>query len=420
MRFIADFHLHSRYSRATSPEMVPEGMAKWAARKGIALLGTGDFTHPVYLAELKSKLLPSQGGLLRLKTGKEDVAFILTVEVSNIFSQAGRTRKIHTLIFVPDFQVAEKLNSRLAPRGKLQADGRPTFTFPVRELVKIVLDISTDCLVVPAHAWTPWFSLFGSNSGFDSLQECFGELSRYIYALETGLSSDPMMNWRLSALDKICLLSNSDAHSLRHIGREANLFDCRLDYGQIIQAIKTRDREKFICTLEFFPQEGKYHYDGHRNCGVVFSPEQSLGNGDICPVCGRRLTLGVMHRVRELADRPEGFVPDDAIPARHLVPLEEIIAEDLGLGVGTKGVQSEYDRMLQALGPEFEILLEAKEEELAQAARPEVVKAILRVRQGRVEVVPGYDGVYGKIRTLGKGQEAGGNGQKAGQISLFS
>jgi uncharacterized protein (TIGR00375 family) len=420
MRFIADFHVHSRHSRATSPEMVPEGMAKWAARKGIRLLGTGDFTHPVYFAELKSKLEPGDGGLLRFKKSKKDVAFILTVEVSNIFSQGGRTRKVHTLIFAPDFEAAEKINSQLAPRGKLQADGRPTFTFPVKELVKLVLDISPDCLIVPAHAWTPWFSLFGSSSGFDSLEECFGELSRYIFAIETGLSSDPMMNRRLSALDRICLISNSDAHSPRNIGREANLFDCPLDYNEIIQAIKMRDKGKFISTLEFFPQEGKYHYDGHRNCNLVFSPEQSRANGDICPVCGRPLTLGVMHRVMDLADRPAGFVADDAIPARHLVPLEEIIAEVLGMGVASKGVQSEYDRMIQALGPELNILLEVKEDELVQAARPELLQAILNVRKDRVQVIPGYDGVYGKIKTLGKVPETGDRGQNEGQMSLFS
>lgn len=413
MRIIADLHIHSRYSRATSKEMEVETLAKWAGFKGIDILGTGDFTHPAYFSQLKEKLEPVEGGLFRLKGGNNSVRFMITGEVSNIFSQGGRVRKIHTLIFVPSFAVAEKINLRLAKFGKLASDGRPVFGFPVKELVKIVTDVSQECLLVPAHAWTPWFSIFGAASGFDSIEECFQEESGHIFALETGLSSDPQMNWRLSALDKICLLSNSDAHSPSRIGREANVFDLPLDYAMILNAIRNRDKKNFLYTLEFFPEEGKYHYDGHRNCGVLSSPAESRKNKNLCPVCGRSLTLGVMHRVESLADRKEGFIPGGAIPAKHLVPLEEIIAEVLGQAVGTKAVQAEYYRLISVLGPEFKILLDVPLEELARAASSQICEAIARVRQGKVNIVPGYDGVYGKVTILGK------RPQEEKQFSLF-
>ncbi len=307
MRFIADFHLHSKYSRATSRDMRVEVLAQWAAIKGIGLLGTGDFTHPTYFAELKATLEPAGNGLFLLKEGEKNVHFILTAEVSNVFNQGGRLRKIHTLIFAPGFKVVERINCQLGRLGKLGSDGRPTFGFPVKELVKIILDISPECLIVPAHAWTPWFSLFGANSGFDSIEECFGEQTQYIQAIETGLSSDPEMNWRISALDRISLLSNSDAHSPDRIGREANVFNCELDYQEIMETIKRRDKEKFLFTIEFFPEEGKYHYDGHRRCTILFSPQQTRENNSICPVCGRRITVGVINRVETLADRPAGY-----------------------------------------------------------------------------------------------------------------
>ncbi|MFH1625283.1 MAG: endonuclease Q family protein [Pseudomonadota bacterium] len=405
MRFIADFHVHSRYSRATSKDMEVETLGKWAEIKGITLLGTGDFTHPLYFSELRAKLQPSDGGLLTLKSGNETVRFILTTEVSNIFSHAGKLRKIHTLIFAPTLEVVEKINGTLGRRGKLSSDGRPIFGFHVKDLVKLILDTSEECFLVPAHAWTPWFSVFGANSGFDSLEECFGDQTQYIHAIETGLSSDPQMNWRLSALDRISLISNSDAHSPNKIGREANVFDCDLNYNQIIKCIREKDRSKLLFTIEFFPEEGKYHFDGHRKCGILFSPSESKRNGNVCPVCKRGLTIGVMNRVETLADRPEGFVPEGAIPAKHLVPLQEIIAEALDCGVDTAAVKREYEKMITNGGSEFNILLNLSREELATFVPPKILRGILGIREGRLEIIPGHDGVYGKIRILEDARE---------------
>ena len=397
MRFIADFHIHSKYSRATSKDMEVETLARWAKRKGISLLGTGDFTHPTYFAELRSKLVPTGNGLFELKNGEKDVRFILTTELCNIYTQDGKVRRIHNLIFIPSLEVADKLRSKLGNLGKLSSDGRPIFKFTARELVKMIIDISDECLVIPAHAWTPWFSIFGANSGFDSIEECFGEFSSHIHAIETGLSSDPEMNWRLSRLDSITLLSNSDAHSPNRLGREANAFDCALDYQEIVEAIRKKDRKKILYTVEFFPEEGKYHYDGHRNCGVVFSPSETKSHHYLCPKCQKKLTIGVMHRVEELADRPVGFMPRNAIPSIHTLPLEEIIAEAVGTRVGTKGVESEYDRLIERGGSEFRILLEATPDELASYASPKILEGIIRNRQGKVLIVPGHDGTYGKI-----------------------
>ena len=397
MRFIADFHIHSKFSRATSREMEVEILAHWAKKKGVALLGTGDFTHPTYFAELRSKLEPLGNGLLKLRKGDQTVRYILTTEVSNIYTQNGKVRRIHNLIFAPGFEVAEAIRSKLGNLGKLSSDGRPIFSFTAKELVKMILDISSDCLIIPAHVWTPWFSIFGANSGFDSIEECFGELSRHIHAIETGLSSDPEMNWRLSALDPITLLSNSDAHSPNRLGREANAFDCALDYREITETIRTKDGKKLLFTIEFFPEEGKYHYDGHRQCGVIFSPQQTKANQFLCPNCHKKLTVGVMHRVEELADRPEGFIPKNAIPSIHLIPLEEIIAEALNVRVGTKAVETEYERLVERGGSEFWILLDATPHELASFVPPKILDGIVRMRQGEVSIIPGHDGVYGKI-----------------------
>lgn len=397
-KFIADFHIHSKYSRATSGAMEVESLAQWARWKGIDVLATADFTHPAYFAELKAKLRPLGNGLFVLKDSDEKVKFILTTEVSNIFTQGGRGRRIHTLIFAPSFEVVERINTRLEGYGKLEADGRPTFGFPVKELPKMILSISEECLLVPAHAWTPWYSIFGANSGFDSIAECFGEQAQHIYAIETGLSSDPEMNWRLSALDNITLISNSDAHSPSRLGREANVFDCTLDYQEIINVIKEKNRKKFLHTIEFFPQEGKYHYDGHRNCEVLLSPEETRKCKGFCPVCGRALTVGVMNRVEALADRPAGFVPSNAIPSVHLVPLQEIIAEALGVGVQSAAVQNEYRRLVQRGGSELRILLDLPHDELATFVPPKILTGILKVRKGELKIVPGYDGVYGEIK----------------------
>ncbi len=416
MRFIADFHIHSKFSRATSKEMEVETLARWARKKGIALLGTGDFTHPTYFAELRSKLEPSGNGLFKLKKGEQGVQYILTAEVSNIYTQNGKGRRIHTLIFAPSFEVVEAICSKLGSLGKLSSDGRPIFGFTAKELAKMIWDISVDCLIIPAHAWTPWFSIFGANSGFDSIEECFGELSPHIHALETGLSSDPEMNWRLSALDSLTLLSNSDAHSPSRLGREANVFDGELDYREIVETIRKKDRKKLLFTIEFFPEEGKYHYDGHRECGVIFSPSQTRATQSLCPKCHRKLTIGVMHRVEELADRQEGFVPRNAIPSIHLIPLEEIIAEALDVGVGTKAVETEYERLIERGGSEFGILLDATPDELASFVPPHVLDGIVRMRQGKVTIVPGHDGVYGKINLFPERKE--GEASKE-QLKLF-
>lgn len=414
MRFIADFHIHSRYSRATSGDMEVETIGKWAEIKGVGLMGTGDFTHPLYLAELKAKLEPAEGGLFRLKR-PSPVRFILTAEVSNIFQQRGKLRKVHTLIFAPSFAVVDKINTNLGRLGKLSSDGRPTLTAPVKEVVKLVLDSSPDCLVIPAHAWTPWFSLFGANSGFDSIEECFQEESRHISAIETGLSSNPSMNWRLSILDPISLVSNSDAHSPPKIGREANVFQCNMDYWEITDAIKNKDRNKFIFTIEFFPEEGKYHYDGHRNCGLVFSPQETRRRKGLCPSCKRRLTIGVMHRVENLADRPEGYVPQGAIPAQHLVPLEEIIAEALNQSVNTKAVREEYLKAVHTLGNEFFVLMDAPKEDLFRYLPARVAEGIIRVRERRLRIKPGYDGVYGQVSIFDEGDK----GKASAQMELF-
>jgi len=396
--FIADLHIHSKYSRATSKDMEVLNLYKWAKMKGIRVLGTGDFTHPHYLNDLKTNLEPLGNGLFKIRGEKEDVCFLLTTEVSNIFSVRGKGRKVHTLIFAPSFEVVEKINTRLSHYGDLSIDGRPTFSFHTKELVKMILDTSEDCLIVPAHAWTPWFSLFGANSGFDSIEECFEEESKYIYAIETGLSSDPSMNWRLSALDNLTLISNSDSHSPSKIGREANIFQCNLDYYEIINTIKNKDRNRLIATIEFYPAEGKYHFDGHRKCNVLLSPQETKKHNYICPVCGRRLTVGVMHRIEDLADRPSGYRPMGAIPGIHLVPLEQIISEALGVQTTTKAVREGYKHLISTGGSEFNILLQLGIEELSKFVPPRILEGIIRVREGKLFIKPGFDGVYGEIR----------------------
>ncbi|MBI2167307.1 MAG: DNA helicase UvrD [Candidatus Omnitrophica bacterium] len=400
MKIIADFHIHSKYSRATSRQMEVETVALWAEKKGIDLLGTGDFTHPQYFAELQGALAPLGNGFFKLKSRPSPVHFILTVEVSNIFSVKGAVKRIHTIIFAPSFETAQKINSQLSRLGKLGSDGRPIFGFHVKDIVKIALDASADCLIVPAHAWTPWFSVFGSNSGFDSIEECFEEQAKNIFAIETGLSSDPAMNWRLSGLDRITLLSNSDSHSPSRIGREANVFDCEMDYFEIVRAIREKDRKKILHTIEFFPEEGKYHYDGHRVCDLVLPPRESKKLNKVCPRCGKKLTIGVLHRVEDLADRPEGFRPEDPVPFKNMIPLDEILADALGQNVGTKAVDQAYETMVKQIGPELSILFDRSREELAAVSGERVVDGILRVREGRVEIKPGYDGVYGKIKVF--------------------
>jgi uncharacterized protein (TIGR00375 family) len=398
MKFIADFHVHSAFSRATSRDMHLKTMAHWARLKGIQVLGTGDFTHPNFFEEIKNDLEETGRGLLALKSGDSSIQFILTAETSHIYSQAGKGRRVHMMIFAPHLKAAEKINLRLERVGNIRSDGRPIFGFSAKDLVKMILDIEPECLLVPAHAWTPWFSVFGSHSGFDSLEECFEEETPTISAIETGLSSDPAMNWRWSALDRICLISNSDAHSPAKIGREANIFNCELSYPAMIQAIKDKDPHRFMATIEFFPEEGKYHFDGHRSCGISYSPAQTKEKNYLCPVCGKPLVVGVMHRVDALADRPEGFTPHGVIPAFHQVPLEEILAEVFETGVQSKRIRKEYLRLIERGGSEFQILMDLSEEELRSFMEDRLVEGIMRVRRGSVQASPGYDGVYGRIK----------------------
>jgi uncharacterized protein (TIGR00375 family) len=400
MKIIADFHVHSGYSRATSKEMNVARMALWAKKKGINLLGTGDFTHPIHFANLKSSLHSAGNGLFTTKR-EPSVFFILTTEISCIYSYKGRVRKTHSIIMAPSIVVVDKINNILRKLGNISSDGRPILGMSAKDLLKIVLDVSEDCLFVPAHVWTPWFSLFGSKSGFDSLEECFDEYSRYIYAVETGLSSDPEMNWRLSALDNITLISNSDAHSPNKLGREGNVFDCKIDYHDIIDVIKKKDAARFLHTIEFFPEEGKYHYDGHRACNVLFSPEETKQHKGICPVCKKALTVGVMNRVDELADRENGFVPDNVIPSRHVVPLEEIIASAFNVGVNSLRVKREYERLVE-IHTEYTILLDLTQSELYKIADTRIAEGVLRVRAGDISITPGYDGEFGRISLFSK------------------
>jgi len=421
MRLIADLHIHSKYSRATSPKMNLVELAGWARIKGIDIVSTGDFTHPAHFAAMEELLEPAEEGLFMLKgesSKLRPVRFMLTTEVSNIYKQGERTRKIHNLIFAPSLDTAKSINATLASIGNIRSDGRPIFGFSSQDLIKIVLDASSEAMLVPAHAWTPWFSIFGSRSGFDSIEECFGEYAPHIHAIETGLSSNPAMNWRISALDKITLISNSDAHSPSKLGREANVFDCQRSYTEITDIIKKKDREKFLFTIEFFPEEGKYHADGHRNCGVLFGPDETIKAGGLCPVCGKALTVGVLSRVEELADRPMGFVPENAIPAKHIIPLVEILSEAMGFGVASKRVQHEYNRVITDGGDEFFILLDMSEADLTALAGERVAGAIMKMRSGDVNITPGFDGEFGKINILGKREKIRPTGPA--QTNLFS
>lgn len=394
MEFIADLHIHSKYSRATSRDMDIKHLAQWAKLKGITLMGTGDFTHHLWLEELKHTLEDCGNGLFK----HAGVYFMLTAEVSSIYSKGPRGYRIHNLIFAPSFEAVDKINQALLSRGaNLSSDGRPIIGLPAAELARIVFEIDENCMLVPGHIWTPWFSLFGSMSGFDKIEDCFEEQTPKIFALETGLSSDPAMNWRLSALDRFSLISNSDAHSPQKIGREANVFNCELDYATIRQVLKSKDKDKFLYTIEFFPEEGKYHFDGHRLCGVRWSPQETAQHNGKCPKCGRSVTVGVVNRVEKLADRPEGFRPANAIPFKNLIPLDEIIASAKGLGKGSVTVDREYQLYLSRFGTEFEILLRASKEELMKVLSPKVVEGVLLARQGKVNIKPGYDGEYGTV-----------------------
>ena len=412
--------IHSKYSRAVSKEMVLENLDKWARIKGINVLGTGDLTHPLWLKEIKEKLEPSEPGLFKLKKehkldsfGRldQDVEprFMLTGEISCIYSKGGKVRRVHHLYLVPDIAAAEKINAKLSFIGNLKSDGRPILGLDSKKFLEICLEASPDVMVIPAHAWTPWFSIFGSKSGFDSIEECFDDLSGHIHAIETGLSSDPAMNWRLSKLDGVALVSNSDSHSPTRIGREANVFDTEIDYFKIVEAIKSRDPEKFLYTIEFFPEEGKYHYDGHRACKISFTPQQTKNANFLCPQCKRPLTVGVLARVDELADRAEGFRPANPIPYKNVIPLDQVISDSLGMGLtGNTGwpkrIWQEYEKLIKGLGNEFAVLVDSARDELSSATLPEIAEGIMKVRSGQVKIEPGYDGEYGRISIFGAGE----------------
>jgi uncharacterized protein (TIGR00375 family) len=399
MEFIADFHIHSKYSRATSRDMDVKHLAQWAKLKGITLMGTGDFTHHLWLEELKHTLEDCGNGLFKYA----DVYFMLTAEISSIYSKGGKGYRIHNLIFAPSFSAVDKINHALFSRGaNLSSDGRPIIGLPAAELARMVFDIDENCMVVPGHIWTPWFSLFGSMSGFDKIEDCFEEQTPKIFALETGLSSDPAMNWRLSALDRFTLISNSDSHSPQKIGREANVFNCELGYSTIRQVLKNKDQSKFLYTIEFFPEEGKYHFDGHRLCGIRWSPQETKQHNGKCPKCGKPVTVGVANRIEKLADRPEGFKPQNAIPFKNLIPLDEIIASAKGVGKASVNVERDYQLYLNKFGTEFEILLKASKEELLKALPPKVAEGVLLARLGKVNIKPGYDGEYGTVSVFGE------------------
>jgi len=399
MPFIADLHIHSRYSRATSPDMMIPQLSRFAELKGIQLLATGDFTHPEWLETLKKDLKPLGNGLFQ----HGETYFILSAEVNNAGYIREEFHQTHNVLYVPSFEAAEKVNGFLARYGTLPSDGRPTLKLDTREMLKGILPLVPDLMFVPAHIWTPWFSLYGSRSGFDSLDEAFGDLKKEITALETGLSSDPPMNWRLSELDPYTLISNSDAHSPSRLGREANVFECEMSYAEIRDTLKTKDRSRLLFTIEFFPEEGKYHYDGHRACQIRFTPRQALAGNELCPVCGRKLTIGVLHRIESLADRKEGFVPPNAIPYKNLVPLEEIIAQAIKAGRDTAGVRSRYSGLVRALGGEFNVLMNVPIKDIEEHSDERIAAGVANMREGRVLALAGYDGVFGTINVYATG-----------------
>lgn len=403
MKFIADFHVHSKYSRATGAQADIPHIAEWAEKKGVKVMATGDFTHPQWFKGLKESLAPAESGLFRYK--ETETRFILSGEISCIYSKKGKTRKIHIVVLVPSLSAAEELNRRLSLVGNLKSDGRPILGMDAKDLLKMVMAVSPECLFIPAHCLTPWFGLFGSKSGFDSIEECFEEEAANIYAIESGLSADPGMIWRIPDGRRVAIVSNSDAHSPEKIGREANVFDTELNYGAIVSAIKEKDPQKFLYTIEFYPQEGKYYGDGHRACNICLNGKESLSYNEVCPVCGRALTVGVMNRVEKLADKPEGFVPSGAIPFRSIVPLKEIIAEALGVGPATKSVDKEYQKLLAAFGSEFDILLDAPIDGLREAAYSRIAEGIDKVRRGEVSISPGFDGEYGKVSIFSEAEK---------------
>src|SRR5690348_127495 len=416
--FHADLHVHSRFSRACSKDAEIGNLAWWAARKGLSVVGTGDFTHPAWAAELAESLVPAEPGLLALKpelaarlrrtlppSCRTEIRFLLSTEISTIYKRDGATRKVHHLLYAPTFEAAGTITAALAKVGNLASDGRPILGLDSRHLLEITLNAGPGCFLIPAHIWTPWFAVLGSKSGFDAVPDCYLDLAEHVFAVETGLSSDPPMNWICSGLDHYRLVSNSDAHSPPMLGREATTFSTAVDYFAMLRALRTG--QGLAGTLNFFPEGGRYHADGHRKCGVRLLPVDSVRHAGICPKCGKPLTIGVMNRVAELADRPEGYRPPGAAASANLVSLPEIIGEIRGSGRQSKKVTMEVDRLVAALGPELHILLEADVADIRRAAGSLVAEAIARLRDGEVIKEAGYDGEYGVIRLFRPEELAG-------------
>ncbi len=418
MKFVADLHLHSAYSRATSKSLNFDTLSEWAKLKGIRLLSSADFTHPVWFKEVKDKLRDIGNGLFEYG----EIKFILGTEISCIYTQGGRQRRIHCLLYLPEIKNVEEFNSELGKRANLLADGRPIIGLSAKELLSIALGVNEKAILIPAHAWTPWFSLYGSNSGFDSIDECFGDLSKYVYAVETGLSSDPAMNWRIKDLDNRSIVSFSDAHSTPKMGRELTIFDTNLSYDGILEALKS---ESISMTIEFFPEEGKYYFTGHRNCSVRHSPSETAKLRIMCPKCARRLTIGVMHRVNQLAEdnRPEGYKPSGRPSYKRLVPLQEIVAEVLGSSVSSEKVKKEYFNLIGELESEMFVLLKAKLHDIEEiSSNRRMAEAIDKIRRGDIRVDPGFDGVYGTVKIWpdnSKKEVQQFSEQAKGQIRLF-
>ncbi|MDO8480917.1 MAG: endonuclease Q family protein [Nanoarchaeota archaeon] len=393
MRVITDLHVHSEHSQATGKDLNLANLEKWARVKGVNLLGTGDFTHPKWISEIKQELTDKGEGILYSKSG---FPFLLQTEISLVYTQGGKGRRIHHLVYAPDIDAVKKITDWLLTRGRVDYDGRPIFGIPSPEFVERLKAIDERIEIIPAHAWTPWFGALGENGGFNSIKECFQDMEKHIFAIETGLSSDPCMNWRISALDKYTLVSNSDLHSFWpwRMGREANVFELKdLTYKNIINTIKTQTG--FVETLEVDPAFGKYHWTGHRACNVSLSPTESKKLNDICPVCKKKLTVGVEQRVEELADRPEGYMKKDAIPFKRIIPLSELLAQATGKAVSTKGVWERYHKLVTKERTELDILLTTPQEELVKASDERIASILMANREGKIQVVPGYDGEYG-------------------------
>lgn len=401
MNFYTDLHIHSKYSRATSKNLTLEELAIWAKKKGLSLIGTGDFTHPAWFEEIKQKLIPSDDGTFRLKPEIEkeinaSVKFILTVEISTIYKKWDKTRKVHHVVFVPNLKTAEIFRNKLDAIGNIKSDGRPILGLDSRNLLEIVLESGENSYIIPAHIWTPWFSVLGSKSGFDSIEDCYGDLSEHIFALETGLSSDPEMNWRVSKLDKYRLVSSSDAHSASKLAREATVFNIDPNYYSIMNALKTG--EGYVGTVEFFPEEGKYHEDGHRKCNICMSAKETKKHNGICPVCGKPMTIGVSYRVNELADKKDlNTLPKTAGKVYSLIPLQEIISEIMQVSASSKSVCNEYEKLINKFGTELSILQDIPTDEISKTSEI-LAEAIARLRKGQVIKQAGYDGEYGVIK----------------------